>query len=120
MVFVPIAIGTSPRGGAKCESKYFLLQEVLKFKFPPSRSWLEHLTVNQRVLGSSPRGGADNLNQRVFVPIAIGTSPRGGANNLNQRVFVPIADRKSTRLYSSHVRISYAVFRLKNKKDFNI
>jgi len=31
-------------------------------------------------LGSSPRGGADNLNQRVFVPIAIGTSPRGGAD----------------------------------------
>ena len=23
-------------------------------------SWLEHLTVNQRVLGSSPRGGASN------------------------------------------------------------
>ena len=25
-----------------------------------SSSWLEHLTVNQRVLGSSPRGGASN------------------------------------------------------------
>src|SRR5699024_12518304 len=29
----------------------------------------------------------------------------------------PILDRKSTRLNSSHVSISYAVFCLKNKKD---
>src|SRR5690554_4172334 len=33
------------------------------------------------------------------------------------RVFLPVAeDRKSTRLNSSHVRISYAVFCLKKKK----
>src|SRR5579872_5847246 len=30
------------------------------------------------------------------------------------------ADRKSTRLNSSHVRISYAVFCLKKKKTYNI
>src|SRR3989442_4442228 len=33
------------------------------------------------------------------------------------RVEVGIIDRKSTRLNSSHVRISYAVFCLKKKKD---
>src|SRR3989442_7533747 len=32
----------------------------------------------------------------------------------------PRADRKSTRLNSSHVRISYAVFCLKKKKEFII
>src|SRR3989442_10469570 len=35
----------------------------------------------------------------------------------NGRVVTGIADRKSTRLNSSHVRISYAVFCLKKKKD---
>src|SRR5690554_7587376 len=33
-----------------------------------------------------------------------------------QEAFVEIKDRKSTRLNSSHVRISYAVFCLKKKK----
>src|SRR3989442_15764722 len=33
---------------------------------------------------------------------------------------VPVEDRKSTRLNSSHVRISYAVFCLKKKKRKNI
>src|SRR5699024_11397532 len=31
--------------------------------------------------------------------------------------FIYLGDRKSTRLNSSHVSISYAVFRLKNKKQ---
>ena len=36
-----------------------LLIPSLKFGMDNSPvSWLEHLTVNQRVLGSSPRGGA--------------------------------------------------------------
>src|SRR5690554_7582824 len=35
-------------------------------------------------------------------------------------VLVPILDRKSTRLNSSHVRISYAVFCLKKKKKIGI
>src|SRR3989442_6097324 len=33
--------------------------------------------------------------------------------------FDPVIDRKSTRLNSSHVRISYAVFCLKKKKNSN-
>src|SRR6266699_6168811 len=32
----------------------------------------------------------------------------------------PAADRKSTRLNSSHVRISYAVFCLKKKKHYSV
>src|SRR5690554_7665390 len=32
-----------------------------------------------------------------------------------ERIAIPVVDRKSTRLNSSHVRISYAVFCLKKK-----
>src|SRR3989442_3134396 len=44
----------------------------------------------------------------------------GGQDRLRPKVGLPLAtyfsDRKSTRLNSSHVRISYAVFCLKKKK----
>src|SRR5690554_7097225 len=40
----------------------------------------------------------------------------GGDGSVNIAVNALIADRKSTRLNSSHVRISYAVFCLKKKK----
>src|SRR2546426_7652416 len=40
----------------------------------------------------------------------LGTSPDGG-------MVAPIVDRKSTRLNSSHLVISYAVFCLKKKKN---
>src|SRR5690554_7165999 len=43
-------------------------------------------------------------------------------SNWNGYVFslsIPLADRKSTRLNSSHVRISYAVFCLKKKKKIH-
>ena len=36
----------------------YLCKLILKMKFLFSSVWLEHLTVNQRVLGSSPRRGA--------------------------------------------------------------
>src|SRR5690606_40680669 len=34
-----------------------------------------------------------------------------------RRIAIPMQDRKSTRLNSSHVKISYAVFCLKKKKN---
>src|SRR3989442_8310268 len=37
--------------------------------------------------------------------------------SLGRTAVVPVLDRKSTRLNSSHVRISYAVFCLKKKDD---
>src|SRR5699024_12137668 len=40
-----------------------------------------------------------------------------GAFGLNPFVFLKKVDRKSTRLNSSHVSISYAVFCLKKKKE---
>src|SRR5436309_10788229 len=44
---------------------------------------------------------------------------RGGGNPTRPRHF-PFLDRKSTRLNSSHVKISYAVFCLKKKKKKQI
>src|SRR3989442_7553436 len=43
------------------------------------------------------------------------TPPKGGAWHFKKRILLG-EDRKSTRLNSSHVRISYAVFCLKKKK----
>src|SRR5690349_25010672 len=49
---------------------------------------------------------------RFFVPPYVGPSGRIGV-----RLEGKAEDRKSTRLNSSHVEISYAVFCLKKKKD---
>src|SRR3989442_11554823 len=48
------------------------------------------------------------------------THPKLGLVHTKQRVSKTKADRKSTRLNSSHVRISYAVFCLKKKKKEEI
>src|SRR3989442_6063817 len=45
-------------------------------------------------------------------------SQRHGRAGLRGRLLA-VGDRKSTRLNSSHVRISYAVFCLKKKKRYN-
>src|SRR5690606_42030216 len=51
---------------------------------------------------------------------AIGMKPAGGISNaklaIHYLVMLRETDRKSTRLNSSHVKISYAVFCLKKKK----
>src|SRR3989442_10233606 len=63
------------------------------------------------------RGGSGRVQPRGDQP---GADPRGGrAHVLRRAQGVPppgSQDRKSTRLNSSHVRISYAVFCLKKKK----
>src|SRR5690554_7486288 len=47
--------------------------------------------------------------------LVLATASHAGTD-AHQRVAAEILDRKSTRLNSSHVRISYAVFCLKKKK----
>ena len=39
--------------------RYLSIRRSFNGNTPPQLSWLEHLTVNQRVVGSSPTGGAD-------------------------------------------------------------
>src|SRR5690349_22266617 len=73
---------------------------------PPPRSTLFPYTTLFR-----------SLLRRVLVP----TMPRpsrviGGSVGAPPRALSPPVDRKSTRLNSSHVEISYAVFCLKKKK----
>src|SRR5690554_7397798 len=50
--------------------------------------------------------------------VIIGQDPYHGVNQANGLCFSVHADRKSTRLNSSHVRISYAVFCLKKKNTY--
>src|SRR5436309_9902773 len=58
----------------------------------------------------------DRADARAAEPIALsGTPSRAPAREPAQ----PAGDRKSTRLNSSHVKISYAVFCLKKKKNKN-
>src|SRR5690606_41513832 len=67
---------------------------------------------------AAPRGGGLQKHLRVLRR----NLPRGaGTSQAVRRHVAPAAaaddgDRKSTRLNSSHVKISYAVFCLKNKK----
>src|SRR6202140_5852625 len=62
----------------------------------------------------------ENCNCDILCP-CITSSLQGPADN--ERCYVPLAmhiDRKSTRLNSSHQKISYAVFCLKKKSLSNI
>src|SRR5207253_9026272 len=62
-------------------------------------------------LGEGPAGGCGGVEEARAVEIARHAELTGGARLFNA------ADRKSTRLNSSHVAISYAVFCLKKKKQ---
>src|SRR5699024_12731243 len=56
--------------------------------------------------------------RRVYLGLQIGIdSLRREKEVFRHRRIVAVGDRKSTRLNSSHVSISYAVFCLKKKKD---
>src|SRR5690349_21941560 len=61
------------------------------------------------------RKAENRLGQNLAVQI--GTSKKGQAVSDRNRRDVHGGDRKSTRLNSSHVEISYAVFCLKKKKE---
>src|SRR5436309_10780511 len=81
----------------------------------PPRSTLFPYTT----LFRSHQGSADGARQRGVdrVAAADDRSPRvGDSGKAEGRPGTARADRKSTRLNSSHVKISYAVFCLKKKK----
>src|SRR5690606_42150859 len=54
--------------------------------------------------------------RKVPIPACAAASVRGLPQNVMNHIRAEAADRKSTRLNSSHVKISYAVFCLKKKK----
>src|SRR5438874_6787983 len=83
---------------------------------PPPRSTLFPYTTLFRSHDATGRWRARR--QPYHVGLAY---PRDrGTRKLEPYLIVPAGDRKSTRLNSSHVEISYAVFCLKKKKKKKI
>src|SRR5690606_42073957 len=90
--------------------------------FPTRRS--SDLGLHQHPTGFlSPARASGDLGEQVEGALGraeIRQRQRGvGEHHAHQRhagKIVPLGDRKSTRLNSSHVKISYAVFCLKKKK----
>src|SRR5436305_10966422 len=85
---------------------------------PPPRSTLFPYTTlfrsrvaltNARIMIHQPSGGAQGMASDIEIQAKEILRIRARMNDL-------YVDRKSTRLNSSHVRISYAVFCLKKKK----
>src|SRR5690554_7743155 len=89
-------------GHASTTAEGAALQLKVRFNNPPANAeaWLDHVGINTRARlrmeGSS---------------LLFRDQEAGGSGHITRFV-----DRKSTRLNSSHVRISYAVFCLKKKK----
>src|SRR3989442_5973252 len=69
-------------------------------------------------VGGEQLGVSKRLGRLVLITIHSYTKEQGGASRNEWRA--EGGDRKSTRLNSSHVRISYAVFCLKKKKKYNV
>src|SRR5699024_11589649 len=85
----------------------------------------EHTTV--AIAGGGPAGtylalalAAHGVASTVIEPRVEVDHHRPSAKTTNARTMTLLADRKSTRLNSSHVSISYAVFCLKKKKDMKV
>src|SRR3989442_9897781 len=58
-----------------------------------------------------------NLSRKWEVNFGLGVGMTRSTDHLIAKMILGYRDRKSTRLNSSHVRISYAVFCLKKKKN---
>src|SRR3989442_7683681 len=87
---------------------------------PPRSTLFPYTTLFRSVLTSSYGLSKPEHDGKIWrslqpAPPAYFDRQRSFWSQLNQ----PFKDRKSTRLNSSHVRISYAVFCLKKKKNIN-
>src|SRR5256885_3197342 len=81
----------------------------------PPRSTLFPYTTLFRSVGIEPQDLVHEI-LRMRQPAAILEPRHGMVQLLDSAVALPALDRKSTRLNSSHLVISYAVFCLKKKK----
>src|SRR5438874_6422550 len=82
---------------------------------PPPRSTLFPYTTLFR--SSAARLGRVRF---VRTPLEYRTPGALGFANFGRNILCPAIDRKSTRLNSSHVEISYAVFCLKKKIKYGV
>src|SRR5439155_27302958 len=88
---------------------------------PPPRSTLFPYTTLFRSLRSGWGNGLEPFEDERYLVFDCGPLGRGNHGHLDllsfeMAAYGPQSDRKSTRLNSSHVAISYAVFCLKKKK----
>src|SRR5439155_25075700 len=87
---------------------YFLFFFFLLLRRPPRSTLFPYTTLFRSPVVSSRYRFRCSPPKTVFA--------RRPASRATLRNFTPTGDRKSTRLNSSHVAISYAVFCLKKKK----
>src|SRR5690554_7745493 len=92
------------------------LREVLKrnnFKAEKVDYFLPHISsffFKDKLMEGLREGGVNIADDKLFINLdKVGNVGAGS-------IYLMLEDRKSTRLNSSHVRISYAVFCLKKKK----
>src|SRR5947199_1746100 len=82
--------------------------------FPTRRS--SDLTIDRKVgLRLVRNHSASGTEKPIFRRAMIASGTKGATDCL--KIYFPVRDRKSTRLNSSHLGISYAVFCLKKKKE---
>src|SRR3989442_5761151 len=108
-----------PAGLGEAGSSWPLDREWLKqvsirwpsqYAWPDAHKWLDPLRHGlQRFVRVSPAILPQPFEHIILIELAGAALPR--------TVAIDYADRKSTRLNSSHVRISYAVFCLKKKTN---
>src|SRR5438874_3789966 len=84
---------------------------------PPRSTLFPYTTLfrSQKLLGISKRG--NSYLRRLFVQGARAVLQQSAKQSSGLSAWLA-QDRKSTRLNSSHVEISYAVFCLKKKRNF--
>src|SRR5690606_40819680 len=75
------------------------------------------MVVRNRIASAPSTSRWSYVSERYIMDRGTMISPSCGSSTTTARLTtVPVPDRKSTRLNSSHVKISYAVFCLKKKK----
>src|SRR2546426_8486778 len=124
----PCASTPSPRYARPIRSQSWASEESCAAR--PRSVASESVGATGRV-GACDRVTSTNALQRDIamllrrIPISLGgkggervAQPRPGVTRIDDVVHVAARDRKSTRLNSSHLVISYAVFCLKKKKTF--
>src|SRR5437868_11475799 len=80
-----------------------------------------HFSSHPQILHSSPTRRSSDLKEYVLIANSHRTLTRLDASEIaSAPAMTHASDRKSTRLNSSHVSISYAVFCLKKKNESDV
>src|SRR5690606_41025166 len=113
-----VALGVLTAIGGFVDIGDLVTNAVVGSRFGMSLAWVVLVGVVGICLFANMSGRVAAVSGRAtFEIICERLGPRAGPANLGASFF--IKDRKSTRLNSSHVKISYAVFCLK-KKNHNV